>query len=99
MKNKRRDFLKLTGMAGLGIAGSMFKGLAVPADNPFKSNLMVSGNNPDDEKNLSAIVLMNILILLKRNLDYRIGNFPPLMKLLQKRPNPDFMGVSILWMQ
>jgi len=57
MKNKRRDFLKLTGMAGLGIAGSMFKGLAVPTNNHFKSNLMVSGNNPDDEKNLSVIGL------------------------------------------
>jgi hypothetical protein len=41
MKNKRRDFLKLTSVAGLGIAGNIFKGFAI-ADNYFNSNFIKS---------------------------------------------------------
>ncbi|HRE52761.1 MAG TPA: alpha/beta hydrolase family protein [Flavitalea sp.] len=33
MKNKRRDFLKLTGLTGLGLAGGIFPGLAAGAVN------------------------------------------------------------------
>jgi len=57
MKNKRRDFLKLTGIAGIGIAGNMFKGFAVPTENHLNSNLLVSSINPVDEKDLSIIGL------------------------------------------
>jgi dienelactone hydrolase len=57
MKNKRRDFIKLTGAAGLGIAGNMFKGFAAIADNPPKPNIMNANNDLTDEKNLSIIGL------------------------------------------
>lgn len=33
MKNKRRDFLKLTGITGLGIAGGMLRSIAAPLNN------------------------------------------------------------------
>ncbi len=57
MKNKRRDFLKLTGMAGLGIAGNMLKGFSVPADNHLKSNVMASNITSNNEKDISIIGL------------------------------------------
>jgi hypothetical protein len=56
MKNKRRDFLKLTSAAGLSIAGNMFKGFATLADNS-KSNIMTSTNNLTYEKDVSIIGL------------------------------------------
>ncbi|MEP6595010.1 MAG: alpha/beta hydrolase family protein [Ginsengibacter sp.] len=56
MKNKRRDFLKLTGVAGLGLAGNMFKGFAIQ-DNHFKSNVMASTDKLTDEKDVSIIGL------------------------------------------
>jgi dienelactone hydrolase len=52
MKNKRRDFLKFSGLAGLGMAGGMMKGFAknMPMNNyPESFNLAGSGNNADDQ--------------------------------------------------
>jgi dienelactone hydrolase len=57
MKNKRRDFLKLTSVAGLGIAGNMFSGFATLADNHTPSNRMNKTNKLRDEKDLSVIGL------------------------------------------
>ena len=57
MKNKRRDFLKLTSAAGLGIAGNMFSGFAALADNHTQSNRMNKTNKLRDEKDLSVIGL------------------------------------------
>jgi len=56
MKNKRREFLKLTTMASLGVAGNIFKGFPTITDDHTASDLM----NPDnftDEKDVSIIGL------------------------------------------
>jgi dienelactone hydrolase len=58
MKNKRRDFLKLSGLAGLGIAGTIMKGFAANKrmDNLLKAmDQEYSENFSDDE--LSVIGL------------------------------------------
>ena len=57
MKKKRRDFLKLTGAASLGIATNMFRGFATTTDHQPKSNFMDAGNHLTDEKNSSIIGL------------------------------------------
>ena len=57
MKKKRRDFLKLTGAASLGIATNMFKGFAATSDHQPKSNFMHASNHLTDEKDVSIIGL------------------------------------------
>jgi dienelactone hydrolase len=58
MKNKRRDFIKLTGLTGLGIAGiGMMKAFGENFNHQNKLNSMVSDSNPPDETNLSMIGL------------------------------------------
>ncbi|HEX5025479.1 MAG TPA: prolyl oligopeptidase family serine peptidase [Agriterribacter sp.] len=66
MKNKRRKFLKLSGLAGLGIAGSGFlKGFASPVlpveQSPFQfsntDKMHGSTNHNPDDKNISLIGL------------------------------------------
>ncbi|MCW3111188.1 MAG: gfo/Idh/MocA family oxidoreductase [Segetibacter sp.] len=48
MKNNRRNFLKLTSLTGLGLAGGVMKGLAHETDNGFLSA------NPADRFNMSG---------------------------------------------
>ena len=57
MKSKRREFLKLTGAAGLGIAGNLFKGLAATSLHQPQSNFMDTTNNIPGETDLSVIGL------------------------------------------
>src|SRR6185437_607913 len=57
MKNKRRDFIKLTGAAGLGIATNIFNGFAAPKDHQPKTKFMNTANNRPDEKDVSIIGL------------------------------------------
>ena len=58
MKNKRRDFIKLTGLTGLSIAGSgMMKAFGENFNHQNKLNSMVSDSNLPDETNLSIIGL------------------------------------------
>ena len=57
MKSKRREFLKLTGAAGLGIAGNLFKGLAATSLPQSQSNFMEITNNIPGETDLSVIGL------------------------------------------
>lgn len=58
MKNKRRDFIKLSGLTGLSIAGSgMFKAFGANFNHQNKSNSMMPDSNPQDERNLSIIGL------------------------------------------
>jgi hypothetical protein len=56
MKNKRREFLKFTSMAGLGVAGNIFKGFPSETVNHAKSNRM-NFNNDKDQKDISVIGL------------------------------------------
>ncbi|MEO6219622.1 MAG: hypothetical protein ABIO81_04280, partial [Ginsengibacter sp.] len=55
MKNKRRDFIKLTSAAGLGIATNIFNGFASITDHQTKPDFMNAANNNPDEKDLSII--------------------------------------------
>ena len=56
MKNNRRNFLKITGAAGIGVAGNMFKGFAALGDNHSESNnIMASTENLTSEKDMSII--------------------------------------------
>jgi dienelactone hydrolase len=56
MKNKRRDFIKLTGLTGLSIAGSgMMKSFGRNLNHQNKLNSMVPDTNLPDETNLSII--------------------------------------------
>lgn len=62
MKNKRREFLKLTSLAGLTMAGSgIMEGFSLPPENPVYSGSTLSSSlatNPDismNEENLSII--------------------------------------------
>jgi dienelactone hydrolase len=57
MKSKRREFLKLTGAAGLGIAGNLFKGFAATQAHQPQSNFMDTTNNIPGEADLSVIGL------------------------------------------
>jgi dienelactone hydrolase len=57
MKSKRREFLKLTGAAGLGIAGNLFKGFAATQAHQPQSNCMDTTNNIPGEADLSVIGL------------------------------------------
>lgn len=54
MKNKRRDFLKLTGAAGIGMATNMFNGFSGITDHQSKSKLMNAGKVTED-KDVSII--------------------------------------------
>ena len=57
MKNKRRDFIKLTGLTGLGIAGSgMISDLAATMDKQYKPNILSAVENKNmNAANLSVI--------------------------------------------
>ncbi|MGH2649096.1 MAG: hypothetical protein ACRDE8_16065, partial [Ginsengibacter sp.] len=54
MKNKRRDFLKLTGAASIGMATNMFNGFAGITDHQPKLKFMDAGKVTDD-KDVSII--------------------------------------------
>lgn len=57
MKSKRREFLKLTGAAGLGMAGNLFKGFAATPVHQPQLNFMDTTNNIPGEADLSVIGL------------------------------------------
>jgi dienelactone hydrolase len=57
MKSKRREFLKLTGAAGLGIAGNLFKGFAATPVHQSQSKIMEETNFISGETDLSVIGL------------------------------------------
>jgi dienelactone hydrolase len=57
MKSKRRDFLKLTGAASLGIAGNLFKGFTATSLHQPQSNLMDTTKLIPGETDLSVIGL------------------------------------------
>ena len=57
MKSKRREFLKLTGAASLGIAGNMFKGFAEKPVHQSQSKIMEETNFISAETDLSVIGL------------------------------------------
>jgi dienelactone hydrolase len=61
MKNKRRDFLKLTGLTGLGLAsGGLLKGYTTEQNNPFSNAVTASTGSPKestDENDISVIGL------------------------------------------
>ena len=57
MKSKRREFLKLTGAASLGIAGNMFKGFAEKPVHQSQSKIMEETNFIPAETDLSDIGL------------------------------------------
>ena len=62
MKNRRRDFIKWTSLAGLGVAGGVFSDFSSVAHTPGKPVKTMNNNNPADhgvndaeEKNVSII--------------------------------------------
>ncbi len=64
MKNKRREFIKLTGMTGLGIAGSgMISGFAATLNNHYKSNTHYQANMKTSLKtgSISCFILMTAI--------------------------------------
>lgn len=57
MKNKRREFIKLTSAAGFSIATNSFKGFAAITDHQPKSKFMDASNHFTEEKDVSIIGL------------------------------------------
>ncbi|MGK2861125.1 MAG: dienelactone hydrolase family protein [Chitinophagaceae bacterium] len=58
MKNKRREFLKLSGLAGLGITGGgMLKGFSATMDDSYQTGVNLNTSPMADKKNLSVIGL------------------------------------------
>jgi len=57
MKSKRREFLKLTTVAGLGMAGNLFKGFSETPVYQSQSNFMDTTNNIPGKTDLSVIGL------------------------------------------
>lgn len=57
MKNKRRDFLKMTSVAGLGIVGNMYQGFAAIVDTDAKTPPPGTSGNPADDRDASIIGL------------------------------------------
>lgn len=56
MKNKRRDFIKFTGMTGLGIAGGILNGFGATIDNfNTTENFLTATNTIMNDKNTSII--------------------------------------------
>lgn len=56
MKNKRRDFLKLTGLTGLNVLGAgLLPAFASSVDQPATSNLKIPDVMPPDNNNFSII--------------------------------------------
>ncbi|MEP6846140.1 MAG: prolyl oligopeptidase family serine peptidase [Panacibacter sp.] len=57
MKNKRRDFIRLTGITGLGLAGGAFKGFAASFKDRHSNTFTTVENNFFNESNTSLIGL------------------------------------------
>jgi dienelactone hydrolase len=55
MKNKRRDFIKITGAAGLGIAGNIFNPFSSKANVNDNSNILATANSAHHKKEVSVI--------------------------------------------
>lgn len=56
MKNKRREFVKYTGIAGIGIAGGLLNSFAVAADNNHFPNQNSPVKNMSPDKNNISII-------------------------------------------